>query len=159
MRDWLTCKFRMGSIWGLDCTCDSLQLAIIDHIAHQMRSMICKTIKENKGKLSILIDESTTVFDISILIVYLKAQLEKSGEPQFLFLDLVELTNGESADEIHKALVACLKRHGFDMDYLQEHFIAFTSDWASVLTGKKSSEGFSKSHHLALFEPSIRTCS
>ena len=76
--------------------------------------------------------------DISTLIVYLKAQLETSGEPQFLFLDLVELTNGESADEIHKALVACLKRHGFDMDYLQEHFIAFTSDGASVLTGKKS---------------------
>ena len=44
-----------------------------------------------------------------------------------------------SADEIHKASVACLKRHGFDMDYLQEHFIiAFTSDWASVLTGTKS---------------------
>ena len=71
--------------------------------------------------------------DISTLIGYLKAQLETSGEPQFLFLDLVELTNGESADEIHKALVACLKRHGFDMDYLQEHFIiAFTSEWASV---------------------------
>ena len=79
-----------------------------------------------------------SVGDISTLIVYLKAQLETSGEPQFLFLDLVELTNGESADEIHKALVACLKRHGFDMDYLQEHFIAFTSDGASVLTGKKS---------------------
>ena len=100
--------------------------AIIDHIAHEMRSTIYKTIKENKGKLSILIDESTTVCDISTLIVYLKAQLETSEELQFLFLDLVELTNGESADEIHKALVACLKRHGFDMNYLQEYFIAFT---------------------------------
>ena len=76
--------------------------------------------------------------DISTLIVYFKAQLEMSGEPQFLFLDLVELTNCESVDEIHKALATCLKRHGFDMDYLQAHFIAFTSDGASVFTGKKS---------------------
>ena len=106
--------------------------AIIDHIGHEMRSTICKSIKKNSGKLSILIDESTTVSDISTLIVYLDAQLEISGEPQFLFLDLVELTNGESADEIHKALVACLKLHGFDMNYFREHFVAFTSDRASV---------------------------
>ncbi|XP_028410502.1 E3 SUMO-protein ligase KIAA1586-like [Dendronephthya gigantea] len=112
--------------------------AIIDHIAYEMRSTICKTIKENKGKVSILIDESTTVSGISTLIIYLKAQLERSGEAQFLFLDLVELTNGQSAKEVHTALLACLKRHGFDMDYLQEHFVAFTTDGASVLTGKKS---------------------
>jgi hypothetical protein len=111
---------------------------IIDHIANEMHSTICKTIKESKWKLSILIDESTTVSGISTLIVYLKAQLEMSGEPQFLFLHLVELTNGEGADNIHKALLACLKWHGFDVDYLQKQFIAFTSDGASVLTGKKS---------------------
>ena len=85
-----------------------------------------------------LIDESTTVSDISTLIVYLDAQLEISGEPQFLFLDLAELTNGESVDENHKALVTCLKLHGFDMNYLQEHLVAFTSEGASVLTGKKA---------------------
>ena len=111
---------------------------IIDHIANEMRSTMCKTFKESKGKLSILIDESSTKSDISTLIVYLKAQLEMSGEPQFLFLDLVDLKNGESADEIYKTLLACLQRRRFDMDYLQKHFIAFTSDGASVLTGKKS---------------------
>ena len=76
--------------------------------------------------------------DISTLIVHLKAQLKMFEELQFLFLDLVELTNGESADEIYKVLLACLQWHGFNMDYLQKHFIAFTSDGASVLTGKKS---------------------
>ena len=112
--------------------------AIIDHIASEMCSTICKTIVQNKGKISILIDESTTVSDRSTLIVYLNGQLETSGEPQFLFLDLVELKNGESAAEIHKALFACLQRNGFEMDYLERHFIAFTSDGASVLTGRKS---------------------
>ena len=72
--------------------------AIIDHIANEMRSTICKTIKENNGKVSILIVESTTGSDILTLIIYLNAQLETSGEPQFLFLDLVELRNGESAE-------------------------------------------------------------
>ena len=111
--------------------------AIVDHIGHELRSTICKSIKKSIGKLSILIDEATTVSDISILIVYLDAQLEISGEPQFLFLDLMEITNGESADEIHKTLVACLKLYGYDMNYLRELFVAFTSDGASVLTGKK----------------------
>ena len=155
----MTCKFQNGLDMGTGLHTRFSTTAIIDHIAHE----ICKTIKENKGKLSILIDESTTVSDISTLIVYLKAQLETSGEPQFLFLDLVELTNCESADEIHKALAACLKRHRFDMDYLQAHFIAFTSDqclnWEEIRSHGATCEGFSKSHHLALFEPSLRTCS
>ena len=112
--------------------------AIIDHIANEMCSTICKTIKENNGKVSILIDESITGSDISTLIIYLNAQLETSGEPQFLFLELVELTNGESAEEIDKTLITCLKSNSFDMDNLQKHFNAFTSDGASVLTGRKS---------------------
>ena len=51
--------------------------AVIDHIGYEMRFTICKSIKKNNGKLSILIDESTIVSDTSTLIVYLDAQLEK----------------------------------------------------------------------------------
>ena len=39
-----------------------------------------------------------------------------------VFLDLVELTNGETANEIYKALISCLNRHVFDMNYLKEYF-------------------------------------
>ena len=46
---------------------------IIDHIAREMRSTVFKTIVQNKGKVSILIDE-TTVSDRSrtnrILLYY-----------------------------------------------------------------------------------------
>ena len=94
MKAWLTCNFRMGLTVSLRSRFSAT--AIIDHIARGMRSTICKTIVQNKGKVSILLDESTTVSDRSTLIVYLNGQLKTSGEPQFLFLDSVELTNGES---------------------------------------------------------------
>ncbi|KAI6658299.1 hypothetical protein LOD99_15568 [Oopsacas minuta] len=112
--------------------------ALIDHIVHDMRSTICKNIKQNQGIISILIDDSCTISDISTLIIYLNVQLETSGEPQFLFLDLVKLTNVESTKGIHSELVACLKRHTFGLNICKKHFIAFTSGGASVLTGRKS---------------------
>jgi hypothetical protein len=82
--------------------------------------------------------ESTTVSDISTLIVSFKAQLDMSGEPQFLFLYLVELTNGEGADNFHKVFVAnCLKWHGFDIQYQQKMFRVYVRRH-QCLTEKKS---------------------
>ena len=61
MKAWLTCNFRMGLTWGVSLRSRFSATAIIDHIARGMRSTICKTIVQNKGKVSILLDESTTL--------------------------------------------------------------------------------------------------
>ena len=100
-----------------------------------MRFTICKSIKKNNGKLSILIDVSTIVSDISTLVVYLDVQLEKWRTT--VSISRLGGASGETANEIKKVLVSWLNRHGFDINYLKEHFVALTTDGACVLTGKK----------------------
>ena len=90
---------------------------MVDHISSEMRKTVCSEIQKAEGKISILIDESTTVSNTSSLIIFLKCQSEKNGEPHFMFLDLIELEN-QSAKAIFEALVKCLDSYGFIDDYL-----------------------------------------
>ncbi|XP_050516420.1 E3 SUMO-protein ligase KIAA1586-like [Diabrotica virgifera virgifera] len=110
---------------------------IIDHISHEMKKRITQQVKSISGKISILIDESTSLSDKSTLIVYLKCETSKDLPPNVLFLDLIELPN-QTADSIFEALLGCLKKYGFDFEYLKENLVAFACDGASVMLGKKS---------------------
>ncbi len=110
---------------------------MIGHIATEMRQSACSHIQKSGGKISVLIDESTTVSNKSALIIYLKCQSEVNGEPHFMFLDLIELED-QSAATICQSLLRCLSCHGFDDIYLKNNLICFASDGASVMLGKKS---------------------
>ena len=110
---------------------------ITNHIAAEMRKRFCKQIKDIEGKISILIDESTTLADKTTLIVYLKAENNKSLDPEFLFFDLIELPN-QRAETIMDHLLKCLSDNGFDDGYLKKHLVAFASDGASVMLGRKA---------------------
>lgn len=110
---------------------------ICDHIAVEMKQRICTEILKVNGKISVLIDESTTLSKKSTLIVYLKCQSIRFEEPHFIFLDLVELRMG-TAEAITEVLLSCLLKYGFDDAYLKQNLISFTSDGASVMLGKKS---------------------
>ena len=52
---------------------------MVDHISTEIRKTGCSEIQKAEGKISILIDESTSVRNTS-LIVYLKCQSEKRME-------------------------------------------------------------------------------
>ncbi|KAK0147671.1 E3 SUMO-protein ligase KIAA1586 [Merluccius polli] len=110
---------------------------IVDHIAEQMRKKACQRIQTIKGKVSVLIDESTSLGSITTLIVYLKCETDKNFDPHFVFLELIELPN-QWADTIVQHLLKCLSSHGFDDAYLRKHLVAFASDGASVMLGRKS---------------------
>ena len=71
------------------------------------------------------------------MIVYLKCESDKEGDPHFMFLDLIELPDQKAAT-IARDLLSCLNNHGFDDSYLKQNFIAFASDGASVMLGVKS---------------------
>ncbi|KAK9745505.1 hypothetical protein QE152_g6843 [Popillia japonica] len=51
--------------------------------------------------------------------------------------ELIELPN-QTADSILEALLGCLKKYGFDHEYLKGNLVAFVCDGASVMLGKKS---------------------
>lgn len=111
--------------------------AIIDHISDEMKRRIIQQIKNISGKISVIIDESTTLGSKSTLIVYLKCEFSKELPPHFLFLDLIELS-GQTSEMIVQSLFDCLNQHGFDENYLKENLISFASDGASTMLGKKS---------------------
>lgn len=127
----------MGNILHSDKTCHD----IATHIAFEMKSTICKNIIENKKKISILIDESTTLSKKSTLVVVIRTYFEDASSDlldTYVFnLDLIELTN-TNAENITNDLLTCLNKYGFDQAFLEECLIAFACDGASVMIGKNS---------------------
>ena len=98
---------------------------------------MCQHIKEINGKISVPIDESKSLSIKTALIVYLKCESDKEGDPHFMFLDLIELPDQKAAT-IARNLLNSLNNHGYDESYLKQNFVAFASDGASVMLGVKS---------------------
>ena len=83
------------------------------------------------------VDKSITLSNLSTLIIYLKCETSKSEDPNFMFFDLVELSD-QNASGITDSLLQCLNKFKFDDDYLKRNLVAFASDGASAMLGKKS---------------------
>ena len=109
----------------------------VQYIATQMRIKVCNQITGTVGKISVLNDESITLSTKTTLIVYLKCETDKSSTPTFMFLDLLKISN-QGADTITTALLKCLETYGFDNAYSRANLVAFASDGASVMVGRKS---------------------
>ncbi|GAA6094967.1 E3 SUMO-protein ligase KIAA1586-like [Tachysurus ichikawai] len=87
-------------------------------------------------KLSVLIDEATSLSHKSAMIVNVKASVD-GATPEFVFLELVELES-QRAEDIEEALLNCLDTAGFSEAWLQKNWVSFVSDGASVMLGKNS---------------------
>jgi len=109
---------------------------IIDHISTKMREQLVKNIIDCSAKLSVLIDESTTLSSKTSMVVYIKSAIS-NDDPIFMFLDLVELDNQLAVNIVDK-LLACLHKWAFNEIFLQKSWVSFVSDGASVLLGKKN---------------------
>jgi len=78
----------MGYILHSDKTCAKIAI----HLAAEMKTIICKDIILDKKKISILVDESTTLSRKTTLVVVLRTFFETfPGEPYTFNLDLIEL--------------------------------------------------------------------
>ena len=108
---------------------------IVVHVAQQMRRQLFGSIVQSGTKVSILLDESTSLSKKSCLIIYLRAIV--SGQPVTFFVDLVELQGG-SACLIKEALLKTLDKHGFTEEYLRLHLLSIATDGCSVMLGKSN---------------------
>lgn len=106
---------------------------IIHHVSDQMRSELVQHIVSSHAKLSILVDESTSVSNIQSMVVYLRTQFD--GEICTYFLGLLELTDATAAG-LEMVLHDFLNRIGLDDNILREQFIGFCSDGASCMIGE-----------------------
>uniref|UniRef100_A0A3Q1CEU5 HAT C-terminal dimerisation domain-containing protein n=1 Tax=Amphiprion ocellaris TaxID=80972 RepID=A0A3Q1CEU5_AMPOC len=109
---------------------------ILDHISVEMKKKVVNDIVMNQRKLCVLIDESTTISGKSVLVIYLRSAI-CSEEPDTIFFELIELES-TTAKDITDALLDSLHKNGFDINYLQNHFLAFACDGASVMLGRKA---------------------
>lgn len=112
---------------------------IINSIATEMKQKIIKEIINQQSKIAVVIDESTTVSRRTALAIYLKTCI-RNQDPEFLFLALVELPS-QDADTIKKTLLNTLYEYGLDDNFLSKNLLAFVSDGASVMLGKRSGVG------------------
>ncbi|XP_063797579.1 E3 SUMO-protein ligase KIAA1586-like [Pseudophryne corroboree] len=117
---------------------------IVTHISSEMRKRLIQNIVTLKPKVSIQVDESTSVSKKTTLILYVRAiMVAMAGEssedcqPTTFFLDLVELES-TTAQGIYDSILATLSKHGLSKSLLSEILIGFGSDGAAVMLGSKS---------------------
>uniref|UniRef100_A0A3B3CDZ6 DUF4371 domain-containing protein n=1 Tax=Oryzias melastigma TaxID=30732 RepID=A0A3B3CDZ6_ORYME len=122
---------NMGRVLHSNNTCAN----ILDHIAAEMKKKVVNDIVINLRKLCVLIDESTTISGKAVLVVCLRSAIS-GEEPDTIFFELIQL-QGTSAKDITDALLKCLQQNGFELQFLQDHLLAF-GDGASVMLGRKA---------------------
>uniref|UniRef100_A0A2K6UXD6 KIAA1586 n=1 Tax=Saimiri boliviensis boliviensis TaxID=39432 RepID=A0A2K6UXD6_SAIBB len=110
---------------------------IAEHIAKEMKMKIFTNIIEENAKICIIIDEASTVSKKSTLVIYLQCTIQSASAPVMLFVALKELVS-TTAEYIINTLLTTLNDCGFTDDYLKANLIAFCSDGANTILGRKS---------------------
>uniref|UniRef100_A0A4X2K3N5 KIAA1586 n=1 Tax=Vombatus ursinus TaxID=29139 RepID=A0A4X2K3N5_VOMUR len=110
---------------------------IAEHIAKEIKMKMFKNIVEENAKICVVIDEVTTISKKSTLVIYLQCALQSAPAPIMLFVALKELVS-TTAECIFDTLLSTLDDCGFDNEYLKANLIAFCSDGANKILGRKS---------------------
>ena len=115
---------------------------IISVISNEMKKSLCKNIIDRSQKVSIMVDESTSVSNKSVLALYVRTKWPCNTVDQdtsaFSFpLELIEL-DSLSAQHITEKILSSLNANGFTEAYLTSNFIGACSDGASTMIGKSS---------------------
>lgn len=127
---------EMGRILQTDKACSN----IVDHISSEMRKKICKDIVDNRRKLCIIVDESTTISNKTMLVICLRAAIAHEDDIITFFFDIIELQN-TSASTIYTAIIDDLSKYGINHEYLKNNLVGFVSDGASNMLGRVSGVG------------------
>lgn len=67
----------------------------------------------------------------------MRADVTGSDDIKNIFLDLVELDKGTTAEALYQALKKTLLTAGLDDEYLKSHLISISTDGASVMTERE----------------------
>ena len=111
---------------------------MVDIIANTKRKSLVNFINFSPSKITLIVDESTTISNLSCLIIYIKTT--KNHMPVTFFFDLVPLKNKDS-DTVFQTILDSLKSRGMSEQKLSNDLIELCSDGASTFTGKKSGVG------------------
>ncbi|XP_015284597.1 PREDICTED: uncharacterized protein KIAA1586-like [Gekko japonicus] len=109
---------------------------IVGHIGSEMRIALSKKITDSKSKISLILDESTTVSQKPVLMVYIRTYIEEVDveDPMNYFIGLVELDDG-TADGIFKSLMSTLESVRLTEEVLKESLVSLTCDGVVGIIG------------------------
>ncbi|XP_044524357.1 E3 SUMO-protein ligase KIAA1586 homolog [Gracilinanus agilis] len=110
---------------------------IAEHIAKEIRMELFKSIVEEEAKICVILDEVATISKKSTLVIHLQCEAPSSPAPTMVFVALRELAS-TTAQCVFDTLLSTLDDCGFTNDYLKANLIAFCSDGASKILGRKS---------------------
>lgn len=138
VEDEIDLQIKNGVDMGVGLHSRKTVVKIVDHIAKEIKKKVFNKIIEQNLKISVIIDEASTIFSKPVVVFFLK--IEDCELSPTIFLDLVEL-EGQEAETIYTSLLNSLHCAGFDGEYLRNNLIAFCSDAASVMLGRNSGVG------------------
>ncbi|XP_020859590.1 E3 SUMO-protein ligase KIAA1586-like isoform X2 [Phascolarctos cinereus] len=110
---------------------------IAEHIAKEIKMTKFKSITEENAKICVIIDEVSAISKKSTLVIYLQCALQSAPAPMMLFVALKELVS-TTAECVFDTLLSTLDDCGFNNEYLKANLIAFCSDGANKILGRKS---------------------
>ncbi|XP_027731541.1 E3 SUMO-protein ligase KIAA1586-like [Vombatus ursinus] len=113
---------------------------IAEHIAKEIKMKVFKNIIEENAKICIIVDETSAISKKSTLVIYLQCAVQSAPSPVMLFVALKELVL-TTAECIFSTLLSALNDCGFHNEYLKANLIAFCSDGADTVLGRRSGVG------------------
>ena len=123
---------------GTQCKSRFTITKMVESIGKSMHQRLITSLKSNPNPLSIIVDTATDKAKIHELAVLFHT-MENDAPVDYLY-GLLRMGSDQTAEAQTDILVKHLKKDGL-YDHVKEHIIAFVSDGASVMTGKKKGMG------------------
>eukprot|EP01024_Parvocaulis_polyphysoides_P054540 TRINITY_DN5514_c1_g1_i1.p1 TRINITY_DN5514_c1_g1~~TRINITY_DN5514_c1_g1_i1.p1 ORF type:complete len:523 (-),score=74.48 TRINITY_DN5514_c1_g1_i1:87-1655(-) len=92
---------------------------IIDFLVNQMREKIVFFLITYKPKLSVAIDESTSLSKKTCLIIYFRSCFDEDSDPLTIFWDIIELQSTD-AQTIFESMFVQFQKQGLNMQFFEE---------------------------------------
>lgn len=134
----ITCHTLNGADMGRILHSEKACQNIINSVSSDMKKVICKDIIEHQSKITVMVDESTSVSVRTCMVIHIRALVNE--KPTNVLLDIVEVPKTDAAT-ILDSILATLDSHGFSEEYRQKHLTCFASDGASNMCGHTSGVG------------------
>jgi hypothetical protein len=111
---------------------------IINHISKEMKNILVCKIISFKSKMSLIIDEATTISQKSALILYIRVLISgcEMTAPVSLFSNLIE-SDDVTLTGIFSSLICHLHSITVTEEYLNDYLVSVACDGAVVMFGSR----------------------
>lgn len=101
-----------------------MDLFVAKYLSAGMRKQVFGKYINQGSKISIIIDEASTVSYKPVLIIYLKCEIQDFEDNLMVFVDLMKL-EGKTSEIIYQNLLLTYEKNGFNEKYFHENLIGF----------------------------------